>query len=353
MKGLLKTGGAVAVTGIALAAIFLYEPTKSRQIGFDGVAMQVTDSEERIAARIAHNEVPPGSSLPDKGRLAVDAYKNVQVLGHLTAGEFVGLMNNLTAWVSPKEGCGYCHNPNDLAADDVYTKIVSRRMLQMTMYINENLKDHVADTGVTCYTCHRGQPVPRYIWHEEPNDPPSSLGNDADQNKPQNGQVTSFPRTYLEEFLYGDTPIRVQSLVPLPNENKSSIKQAEWTYGLMMHFSRSLGVNCTYCHNSRSWADWAQSPAPRATAWHGIRMVRHLNNEWLEPLTEVFPPERLGPNGDGPKLNCATCHQGAFKPLLGQSMLPGFPSLAAAKPQPAKSPVAGDGGADGAAAGAP
>lgn len=63
-------------------------------------------------------------------------------------------------------------------------------------------------------------------------------------------------------------------------------------------------------------------------------MVRHLNNEWLAPLTDVFPPNRLGPNGDGPKLNCATCHQGAYKPLMGKSMLPDFPPLARAMPQP-------------------
>jgi photosynthetic reaction center cytochrome c subunit len=37
-------------------------------------------------------------------------------------------------------------------------------MLQMTQYINSEWKTHVADTGVTCYTCHRGQPVPSALW---------------------------------------------------------------------------------------------------------------------------------------------------------------------------------------------
>jgi photosynthetic reaction center cytochrome c subunit len=44
----------------------------------------------------------------------------------------------------------------------------------------------------------------------------------------------------------------------------------------------------------------------------------------------VFPAERLGPQGDVAKLNCATCHQGAFKPLYGQSMLKDHPELASA-----------------------
>ena len=35
------------------------------------------------------------------------------------------------------------------------------------------------------------------------------------------------------------------------------------------------------------------------------------------PLKDVYPRARLGPVGDPPKANCATCHQGAFKPLYG------------------------------------
>jgi photosynthetic reaction center cytochrome c subunit len=38
-------------------------------------------------------------------------------------------------------------------------------------------------------------------------------------------------------------------------------------------------------------------------------------------LTPVFPANRKGPEGDVYKVNCATCHQGAQKPLLGVSML--------------------------------
>ena len=31
----------------------------------------------------------------------------------------------------------------------------------MTRHINADWKQHVAETGVTCYTCHRGKPVPQ------------------------------------------------------------------------------------------------------------------------------------------------------------------------------------------------
>jgi photosynthetic reaction center cytochrome c subunit len=57
-------------------------------------------------------------------------------------------------------------------------------------------------------------------------------------------------------------------------------------------------------------------------------MVRHLNNDYLVPLTGAFPAERLGPTGDVAKIYCATCHQGVNKPLNGVSMLPNHPELA-------------------------
>jgi outer membrane protein OmpA-like peptidoglycan-associated protein len=57
-------------------------------------------------------------------------------------------------------------------------------------------------------------------------------------------------------------------------------------------------------------------------------MVRHLNNDYLVPLTDTFPAERLGPTGDVAKVYCATCHQGVNKPLNGVSMLANHPELA-------------------------
>ncbi|NBX56182.1 MAG: photosynthetic reaction center cytochrome c subunit, partial [Betaproteobacteria bacterium] len=62
-------------------------------------------------------------------------------------------------------------------------------------------------------------------------------------------------------------------------------------------------------------------------AWHGIRMARDLNVNYMEPLASVFPEQRKGELGDSPKLNCATCHQGAYKPLNGAQMAKDYPEL--------------------------
>jgi photosynthetic reaction center cytochrome c subunit len=59
-------------------------------------------------------------------------------------------------------------------------------------------------------------------------------------------------------------------------------------------------------------------------------MARELNTTYIEPLTSQFPPHRLGPTGDVAKVNCATCHQGANKPLLGQKMIDDY--VAALRP---------------------
>ena len=113
----------------------------------------------------------------------------------------------------------------------------------------------------------------------------------------------------------------------LPGTDPHSIKETEWTYALMVHFSQSLGVNCTYCHNSRAFGDWSQSTPQRVVAWHGIKMVRDLNNAYMGSLQDVFPRVRRGPEDDVAKINCATCHQGVYKPLYGVSMVTTFPEL--------------------------
>ena len=85
----------------------------------------------------------------------------------------------------------------------------------------------------------------------------------------------------------------------------------------MHYFGNSLGVNCTYCHNTRAFSDWSQSSPAKVSAWHGIRMTRDLNAKYLKQLSQRGGrTNRLGPTGDSPKLACATCHQGVYKPLL-------------------------------------
>ena len=308
-------------------------PMNTVQHGYRGTGMVQVYNPRTLETQDALNTAPaPLPAAATDGPRAKDVYKNVQVLGNLSAGEFVRVMTAMTNWVAPTEGCVYCHNPANFAEDTKYTKVVARRMVEMTRHINSDWKNHVAETGVTCYTCHRGNPVPAQVWFSAPPQDKGAdfIGDLAGQNiAGKMVNLSSLPTDPLTPYLLEDKPIRVNGPTALPSGNRQSIKQAEWTYGLMTHMSNSLGVNCTYCHNSRSFQTWEGGPPQRVTAYYGIRMARDLNNDYMTPLTETFPPERKGAGGDVAKVSCATCHQGAYKPLYGTSMLKEHPELAA------------------------
>jgi photosynthetic reaction center cytochrome c subunit len=298
--------GAVALAGLGLAACEP-GPKNSAQVGYRGVGMEIPSDPQtqqaRLAANVAPKPLPPAPPSPP-GR-----WQNVQVLTDLSVGEFTRTMTAMTEWVSPKgtgpeAGCNYCHNPANMASDEKYAKVVSRRMLAMTRDINSNYRAHVKQTGVTCYTCHAGNPVPRAgLWHQ------------TDQNQ--------YLRAYLDK-----SDLRVQSYSALPtSDNRSSIKQTEYTYAIMINMSNSLGVNCGYCHNSRAWSTWQDAPPTRVQAQYGLRMTRALNQGYIAPLGTVLPAKRLGARGDAPLIGCATCHNGLHKPLAGVSMVKDYPGL--------------------------
>ena len=331
---------------VGLAALVLLSGCElpvpnSVQHGYRGTGMVQVYNTRLLAATADANVAPVAiPQAPGEGPKASQTYKNVQVLGNLSTAQFNRLMVSMTSWVSPNDGgCVYCHNPANFADDEKYTKVVARRMLQMTQYINTEWKPHVAETGVTCYTCHRGQPVPSVIWFTQSHEPPGSnfLGDKAGQNEPAAVvNLSSLPNDPFTPFLLQAKDIRMNGPTPLPSGNRHSTKQTEWTYGLMTHMSTSLGVNCTYCHNSRAFQSWEDAPPQRVTAWHGIRMARDLNVNYMEPLTPVFPDNRKGELGDVAKLNCNTCHQGAYKPLFGAPMAKDFPELT---PPPSSKPA--------------
>ncbi len=331
---------AVFFAALTLAGCWERPPIDSYQRGPRGTAMVEFNNPRLVPAQLEANRAPdPAPAADASGPPASTVYKNVQVLGNLSVGEFTRTMVSLTSWVAPNEGCNYCHKPGEsLDSDALYTKVVARKMLQMTQAINSENTSHVGATGVTCYTCHRGQPVPAQVWFAPPAAKTASrmMGGDGTQNKAAaDVGLTSMPTTSLVAYLSGTntvgTDIRVAGTTALPQRgdqrNKNSIQHTESTYALMIHMSEGLGVNCTYCHNTQSFGSWSTSTPQRVTAWHGIRMVRSLNQSYLEPLTSAFPTERKGPTGDVAKVNCATCHQGQYKPLFGAPMAKHYPAL--------------------------
>jgi photosynthetic reaction center cytochrome c subunit len=325
---------------MAIGPFGVINSTDIYQAGYRGTGMNtIYESEAYKAAMATIDEIPPSDppyEVEADAPLAKDIYENVQVLGHLSEDNFLRLMTAITEWVAPEAGCEYCHTAEGFANDDLYTKVVSRRMIQMTQTINSEWQSHVAQTGVNCWTCHRGNNVPQYIWFNEEPKTAGALGYSNNQNRSNmRASSTSLPSNTFERFLVNDDTIRVTPEGSLVDSTGLNTMDTEWTYSLMIHMSSSLNVNCAYCHNTRAFNDWAQSPPARTTAWYGIRLVRELNNAYLDPLQPVYPDYRLGPTGDAPKANCTTCHQGVYKPLFGEPMIVDWPELAAPGPQAA------------------
>jgi len=340
---------AALLCGVIFVTTFERPPVLSAQGGFRGLSMGEVQNPRSIPAIRAANQVPEAPEAADTdGPKAHESFENVQVLRDVSVAQFGRIMQAMTEWIAPNQGCGYCHNVENMASDEIYTKVVARRMLQMTQKINADWSAHVGNTGVTCYTCHRGNPIPAMVWSTEPN-ARAGLQAPRGQNHPAAsvGQ-TSLPSDPFTPFLLGDQQIRNISSTSLPGRNSQNVMTTEWTYGLMVHMSNALDVNCTHCHNSRSFAEWAQSPPARTTAWHGIRMVRDINMSFIEPLKPLWarnpngPADgphgpRLGVLGDPLKVNCATCHQGVNRPLNGAQMLRDYPELKLVNPGPLRS----------------
>ena len=315
-------------------------PKSKTQYGFRGTGMDGIVDPDSVLKQVpipANAYATPDDSGPRAGA----TYQNVKVLGGVSTERFNHFMAQMNNWVAPQtgdasqQGCNYCHNPNNMASDEKYTKVVARRMIQMTQNINANWTSHVQQTGVTCWTCHRGNAVPNYRWAmAAPGGIPGTItGNKRGQNTPDAAVAyASLPydpfTTYLKDD--GVNHIRVQGLdAHRMAGHGASEKDAERTYGLMMHLSKGLGVNCTFCHNSDNFQSWANATPQRVTAWYGLRMVAKTNAEYMTPLASVFPAvhvgavgpaARKGPMGDTYKINCATCHNGLNKPMNGVSM---------------------------------
>jgi photosynthetic reaction center cytochrome c subunit len=337
------------LVAIALPALLLagceFGVKEQEQVGFRGTGLvQISDPDSK--AKVGDIPAPPYELTAEMlaGDRAKTAYENVPVLGNVSVDEFNYLMQAMTTWVSPDgsnikdAGCTYCHNPENMASDEKYTKVVARKMLLMTQNINANWKPHFGNqenAGVTCWTCHRGNPVPVNNWSAAIPSTGKLAGNKRGGNTPaQSVSYASLPYDPFSDYIAGNQKIRVGGKEFPTAASNASIQSTEKTYGLMMHMSTGLGVNCAFCHNSNNFAKWEDSRPQRVNAWYGIRMVRDVNNNYITALGDVWPVNgkgvygnRRGPHGDPLKVNCATCHQGVSKPLGGYKMLKDYPAL--------------------------
>ncbi len=332
---LIGAAGAAVLVAIVLVTWGNPAQTTAMQTGPRGTGMHVAEfnavrtvADPTIAGYETSSPVVPQAG----DALAKDAYDTADpLLGDLTVANYDRLLAAMRSWTGI---------PDLLENPDSYQTVVARRMIEMTRNINENWDGHVngvAEVGVTCYTCHRGQPVPSDIWFNITPVNEASGGWAAVQNRATSlSSFTSLPSSALEVYLTDpDSQVNVHDLesrvagVPGLTEDVHTIQKTEQTFSLMNYFSNSLGVNCVFCHSSRAFYDPAEVTPQWSLAQLGRQMVIELNTEYLIPLKDVYPQDRLGPiYGDAPKAACRTCHKGYQRPMQGLNVTQDWPELA-------------------------
>jgi photosynthetic reaction center cytochrome c subunit len=356
----MKSLTAVAIAGVIVAGAFVVfvptytgVPRAATEVGFPQ-QVQFHGAAERAAVNQAPPPLPPAAS---GGPSAVETYKNVKVLTDVSAAEFMRLQTAITDWVSPKQGCAFCHEGNDFASDAKPAKAAARVMLQMTRHLNRDWTNHNAGAGVTCYTCHRGQPVPEKIWFPSTPKPQHPfIAPQENWREAADSVYKFFPDDGFAEYYYDSQPIAVQSTTVEPSGTVSARIEAKRIYEMMMEQSDDLGVNCGFCHNSRNFQSWAESTPYRWIGYSGIQMVRDVNRNYLRQIAALVPQTRtlttetdlpvLPARESGPQIGnglvvCGTCHLGLSKPLGGVNMVHDYPGLTGPAPvQPAAATAA-------------
>ncbi|WP_342165342.1 photosynthetic reaction center cytochrome PufC [Methylobacterium sp. SD21] len=346
----MRIGPPILAVGLVCAGLFTLFvptwnlPTKGTQTGPNGPSLVQYAPTGSPLFQTRNGPPPANPPLIEDTRPATEAYKNVTVLTDLNAGQFMQLQQAITNWVAPQQGCDFCHAGADFASDAKPTKAAARDMIKMVRHLNADWTEHVGAAGVTCWSCHRGQPVPAEIWFSRPPHPQG-----AHMDKPENWNESGdsvrqfFPNAGYELYLLQDTPGLAQSYTALPNGQVADQVVVKRLYEVMMQMSAGMGVNCTYCHNSRAFYDWGQSLPARWTGYSGIQMVRDINRNVLLPLavrmpqtretaddphTIVLPDRMRGPQEGNGFVLCGTCHYGLPKPAdHAQELLTVFPGL--------------------------
>ena len=352
LSTLIAAGAAGATLFILLVPRWM-TPKPGTQVGYRaGSMIQFQVSEPTAIAKNAppkHDSYGVDQAALSDTRPATAAYSNIQVLKDQTAGEFMTLHVAITNWVAPTEGCAFCHAGPDYApnyaSDDKPQKAAARTMIRMTQTLNTDWANHVAPSGVTCYTCHRGQNVPADAWYPRQSQPPRpGIARQEDWHEAASTVHDFFPDASAEEYLLQDTKGRIQSYLALPNNTTgpATFPPVIRLYEVMMQMSDDIGVNCGYCHNSRAFFDWGQSSPARWAGLNGTHMTQAINRDFLLPLASTIPqtmqvvgegrppniPPRAAAIQNGNALaNCGTCHYGSPKPLNGVNLVHDFPAL--------------------------
>jgi photosynthetic reaction center cytochrome c subunit len=286
---------------------------------------------------------------------------NVQVLAGLSSAE---VWTYMVQYVSGGlgVGCQYCHDINNFAADTYPQKVAARNMLYMVSDVNSQFIVDLPNwrgNYVQCATCHNGQPnnleaVGEQFVKSIPNipvtvDPLDEQGvpildpalKPAAISEPVGLQDAVLYYIYNYQVWKPFDPAVPESgrgSLALTKDGGRTQDQVTINQNVMNYQSWSLGVGCTYCHNSRNFVDYELNAAGnlanpvygynKLKAQRMMQLTTYLAENWptygaiaktavpttLEGGASRFSYQTLG---DGQIYNvpgCYTCHKGVNIP---------------------------------------
>jgi photosynthetic reaction center cytochrome c subunit len=88
--------------------------------------------------------------------------ENLQVLhGIHSKAQLLNVMRGFSEALGVQ--CDFCHNTDNFASDAKMPKRMARIMIKMVRNIDENYLNQPMMKKVTCFTCHRGQEIPKLV----------------------------------------------------------------------------------------------------------------------------------------------------------------------------------------------
>ena len=88
--------------------------------------------------------------------------ENLQVLHGIHSKEqLLNVMQGFSEALGVK--CEFCHNTDNFASDAKAPKRMARIMIRMVRNIDQNYLNGPQMKKVTCFTCHRGEAIPKLV----------------------------------------------------------------------------------------------------------------------------------------------------------------------------------------------
>ena len=286
MKLLASTLGIAAIFAISQAAQDPSKPaaTPAQQPAAQSAQNPAAQNASRPPEPPKIDETVPVALPPefsDEKKMALPAeqvFKNVVFFKGRPASDLRDAMMHVKDETA--HGCMHCHDTSNFADTTKEEKQhhIGMQMLQITKLANDTLYPN-DPTRVTCWTCHRTKDEPERLPRTQ-TPPELEAYNQFVQLTPEQAEKPAVEVFKNLKVIPKDVPAKAMALI-------------------MVLFSRSLGVKCSHCHDTKAFE--SDSHDEKATARRMYAMVQ-------DSKAKFYANER------NTRMSCWACHHQQVDP---------------------------------------